>query len=126
MDQLQYEGTELVKPWDYWGTLTFKTELTERGTRRAIEAHLRRCHADRAFWATEAGKVEGRLHAHCLYRFEPDLAGIPQARDVWRDWFKRYGRAHIDRFKQERGAHHYVSKYVTKELADYDIVICSN
>lgn len=119
LDRIQYEEGQLEVPWQYWSTLTFEKELTERGTRRAIEAHLGRLDVSRAFWGMEAGKVNGRLHGHALYRFNQFIP--PSAEAIWRDWFDRHGRAHVDEFDQEKGATHYVSKYVSKSLSDYDL-----
>lgn len=126
LDALQYRNQdpsgELVKPWHYWGTLTFRKERSRRSVRRAIEGHLARCNVSLAFWGIEAGKVSGRLHGHALYHFDRQIP--PQAQSIWEDWWTvdgARGRAHIDQFEQEKGATHYVSKYVTKKLSDYDI-----
>jgi len=126
LNSIQYDGHdpegELTRPWHYWGTLTFREERSRKAVRRAIEGHLARCSASRAFWGIEAGKVSGRLHGHALYHFDRQIP--PQAEAIWEDWWTidgARGRAHIDRFEQEKGATHYVSKYVTKRLADYDI-----
>jgi hypothetical protein len=71
----------------------------------------------------ETGKF-GRRHAHILYEFADfGESGfyVPPAQFLWHDWFERHGRAHIDRFDPKRGATHYVTKYVSKQLADYDL-----
>lgn len=115
--QLDDEGC-LAKPWHYWSTLTFAEERTERAIRRAIEAHLERCQVSRSFWGIESGRVNGRLHGHALYHFG---GAVPSAKSIWNDWFSRHGRAHVDTFERGKGATHYVSKYVSKDLADYDL-----
>lgn len=126
LNSLQYRkqdpSDELVRPWHYWGTLTFREERSSKAVRRAIESHLSRCNVSLAFWGIEAGKVSGRLHGHALYHFDRQIP--PQAESIWEDWWTvdgARGRAQIDQFEQEAGATHYVSKYVTKKLADYDI-----
>lgn len=123
LNRLQYcdqdPSKELTAPWDYWTTWTFREPRTSRAIRRAIEAHIERIGASRAFWGIEAGKVNGRLHGHGLLHFARQIP--PQAEAIWKDWFKRHGRAHVDEFDQEKGATHYVSEYVSKRLADYDL-----
>lgn len=120
LDRLQYDDAgELEHEWDYWATWTFREQRTDRAVRRAIESHLERIGVSRAFWGMESGKVNGRLHGHGLLHFARQIP--PQAKDIWQDWFKRHGRAHVDQFEQKKGASHYVSKYVSKDLADYDL-----
>jgi len=126
LDLIQYSNRhptgELVKPWHYWSTLTFREERSGKAIRRAVEGHLARCSVSRSFWGVEAGKVSGRLHAHALYHFDRQIP--PQAEAIWDDWWTidgARGRAHVDQFDQEKGATHYVSKYVSKDLADYDL-----
>lgn len=105
--------------WDYWATWTFEEPRSARSIRRAVEAHLKRVNASRAFWGIESGKVNGRMHAHGLLYFSRQIP--PQAKAIWRDWYGRHGRAHIDEFDDDGGAAHYVSEYVTKDIADYDV-----
>lgn len=120
LNQIQYdESGNLAKPWHYWTTWTFREERTARSIRRAIEAHLERISVSHAFWGIESGKVNGRLHGHGLLHFDRQIP--PQAEAIWDDWFQRHGRAHVDEFDQDKGAAHYVSKYVGKSLADYDL-----
>lgn len=60
----------------------------------------------------------GRLHLHALLGgFAPHVS----RRAAWRFWFDRYGRAQLLPYDPARGAAQYVSKYVSKELAHYDI-----
>jgi hypothetical protein len=125
LDRLQYRDqdptNELTQPWSCWCTWTFETELTHRGTRRAIEAHIDRTNASFAFWATEAGKVNGRLHGHGLMHFKSRQLRLMGGFDeVEADWERKHGFAVVKDYDPEKGATHYVSKYVSKRLADYD------
>jgi hypothetical protein len=46
------------------------------------------------------------------------------AEAIWDDWWTvdgARGRAEIDRYDSECGAAHYVSEYIVKEVADYDL-----
>jgi len=42
-------------------------------------------------------------------------------KEVWQTWFDYFGRATVVPYDRKRGAAGYVSKYVTKRLAFYDI-----
>jgi hypothetical protein len=127
LDSLQYDGSgERTKPWHYWSSLTLSDDrmLTQRGLRRAVEAHLDRLDVSRAFWGIEHGIVAGRIHAHALYHFSDgsDFWGrLFQWGDLRDDWKNRHGAANVKEFDPKKGATHYVSKYVSKELADYDL-----
>ncbi len=110
--------------WEAWGTLTFKDpgythDAATRAWLRFVAAqeeggstHL--CY----FVGHEVGKL-GRLHLHCLLaNLNPVTA---RRRDLWAWWFTRYGRCGVRGYDPEKGAAHYVSKYVTKDLAHYDV-----
>ena len=108
--------------WDYWATWTFREKRSARSIRRGLEGHIKRIGASRAFWAIESGKVNGRLHAHGLLYFARQIP--PMAEAIWDDWWTvdgARGRAEIDRYDSECGAAHYVSEYIVKEVADYDL-----
>ena len=85
------------------------------------------------FVGSETGGHLHREHLHGLLFIPPDEG----QRDLWGDvwpirekylrkrawewWFKHYGRALILPFDPGKGATHYVTKYVTKALSDWDI-----
>jgi hypothetical protein len=123
--------------WDHFATLTFADPRSEASARRAFNAFVGQLRG-----LTHGGSVGyfcgyeygtfGRLHLHALMRTttpQPDLGpgGVPHPCEalpsglVWRTWFDRYGRATVTRYDPQRGAAGYVSKYVTKRLAYYDI-----
>lgn len=120
LNNMQFdESGELSTPWDYWFTGTFKYEATLKSARRASQNFIKSVNPDIAFWGTEAGKETGRNHIHGLLHFR--TLTPPPAKTLWNWWFTRYGRAHVDKFEQEKGAVHYVSKYVAKQMTDYDL-----
>lgn len=123
--------------WDYFATLTFAEPRSEASARRAFHGYCRQLEG-----LTHGGSVGyfcgyeygtfGRLHLHALMRTttpQPDLGpgGVPHPSAalpcglVWRTWFDRFGRATVAPYDPQRGAAGYVSKYVTKRLAFYDI-----
>lgn len=111
-------------PWDAWGTLTFAAgEFTHEAATRAWNNYARWLSAQHPLAAWFVGHevgARGRLHMHCLL-------GALTHRDrdafavLWEWWFRRYGRCEVKGYDPERGAAAYVSKYVTKELAHYDL-----
>lgn len=68
------------------------------------------------WWATEPGGRFGRHHIHML----ASLSDKSMERDPWSLAFRWFGRSEIEEYDPERGAAHYVGKYVTKELSDHD------
>ena len=123
--------------WDHFATLTFAEPRSEASARRAFGRYVRdlreRTHGGSVgyFCGYEYGTF-GRLHLHALLRTsvpQPELGrnGVPHPSPalpgelVWRTWFDRFGRATVSAYDRNRGAAGYVSKYVTKRLAYYDI-----
>ena len=71
------------------------------------------------FLAIEPHKT-GYLHIHSLINGVGDLDPV---RDIAPLWFTRFGRVEVERFDRERGAISYLTKYVTKDIYDWDIEI---
>ena len=68
------------------------------------------------FRGDEYGPLGGRLHMHALML---NTAHLP--RMAWlNEWNRRAGFARILPFDPTKGAAFYCSKYVTKQLGDYD------
>ncbi len=111
-------------PWDAWGTMTFAAgEFTHDAASRAWQRFARHFQMQQPlgtwFVGHEVG-ARGRLHLHCLLGGMHDRT--PEARtQLWEWWFKRYGRAQVLGYDPEKGAAHYCAKYVSKELAFYDL-----
>jgi hypothetical protein len=61
----------------------------------------------------------GYFHIHGLIG---GVSGITDS-DMWEVWFKKYGRAKVVTYEPGKGATHYLTKYVTKELCGWDIKI---
>lgn len=69
------------------------------------------------FWVAEKFELREGYHLHALMR--TDVSGTA----IWQWWFRRFGRAEVRDFDPKLGAAGYVAKYVTKQLADYDVEI---
>ncbi len=123
--------------WDHFATLTFAEPRSEDSARRAFAKYVRSLSRLTAggsvgyFCGYEYGTF-GRLHLHALLRTSAPqtfLARNGRARAslalpsdwVWREWYEHFGRATVAPYDRKRGAAGYVSKYVTKRLAYYDI-----
>lgn len=130
-------------PWSHFLTLTFKplarsgnkgdTLTWGRYTRRDTAAGVSDAYAMRAwrsylgavqraaaaplfwFYGIEHGEQRGRLHVHALTGNTERLP-VNAMRQEWRNGFTR-----ILSYDPARGAAHYVAKYVTKQLAEWDI-----
>lgn len=123
--------------WDHFATLTFAEPRSEASAARAFNSYVRALRA-----LTHGGSVGyfcgyeygtfGRLHLHALIRTstpQPDIGprGLPHSSKalpdelLWHTWFERFGRAQVSRYDPKRGAAGYVTKYVTKRIAYYDI-----
>lgn len=120
------EGIE----FDYFGTFTQRTHMTEKMARRYAYTLYQRCTVRATgggtfFWAAEQHK-QGSYHIHALFN-----SGLTKA-DINREW----NRLSMSREQKEEGDHHYVrvldydknlggggyvSKYVVKSLVDWDI-----
>jgi len=122
--------------WHLFTTLTFRKTPSSRTSInhfRRFARHLERLAPGGIgyFVGSETGGDYGREHLHALIRVAPD----PNSDCIhshgervhslihpsWKWWFNAYGRALILPFERDKGATHYVTKYVTKTLADWDI-----
>jgi len=107
-------------PWDHYVTLTFRRNSGPDRARRTFTAWIR-CLEQEAemplFWFVgfEDGPLNGRLHMHCLVGNTRDLP----ANYIAKKW--KHGFSRIDLYEKDRGATHYITKYVVKEMFDYDV-----
>lgn len=107
-------------PWDHYATLTFKRSSGPDFAQRVFAGWIRRLELEAGmpllwFVGFENGHLLGRLHIHSLVGNTRDVSIAFLAKE-WRHGFSR-----IERYDPNRGAAHYVSKYVTKDLLDFDI-----
>lgn len=133
--------------WSHWATFTWRPrkELADNGAdrlvrkydgvksprtvsldqvdpismpaiRRAMGRWCYRIKPSAIWWATEPGGRFGRHHIHALMH----LTERAQDREPWLLAFRWFGRSEVEAYDSDKGAAHYVSKYVTKELSDFD------
>lgn len=123
-------------PWDWFATLTFARDtITSAGAqycfRRYLDSAARAgVSVPYAFRADEYGPVHGRYHLHALVGNVSHLrvfCGVLLNRGDWGKsccWVHRWpcGHARIYPYDPQRGAHFYLSKYVTKEFATWELI----
>ena len=134
-----------LSSWDVWLTVTSREPRSLPAWRRGLTRYIDKVEATSSFWGVEHGSRHGRLHAHALLGWDakeaqqlgPEWSGIlgweedrepgrgndlvmPSIRELWRLAYTRFGRSHVDRYDPNQGAGHYVSKYVSKQLTDWD------
>ncbi len=110
-------------PWESWGTLTLRYEnptheQMQRAWARFVQWLRTEGNPSVTFFVGHEVGSRGRIHLHCLLGA---LAPDTPRRALWAWWFERFGRAEIVGYEPTKGAARYVSKYVTKELAHYDL-----
>lgn len=105
-------------PWTHFATLTFSQESVQDYARRQFLSFVRRVERDAGptywFYGTEFGKL-GRMHLHALLG-RTELMTRDELQEHWPCGFSRFLP-----YDSQLGAAHYVSKYITKDLADYDV-----
>ncbi len=123
-------------PWDWFATLTFgRREITENGGQYWLHRYLNDAGAvgtakPYAFRADEYGPLHGRYHMHALVgnvSHLPIYCGVKLRPGQWGQaccWVHRWpcGHARIYPYDPQRGAHFYLSKYVVKELANWELI----
>ena len=107
-------------PWDHYTTLTFGINTGPDFARRAFGRWVRRLEQEAGlpllwFVGFEDGRLLGRLHLHALVGNTREMSTAYMAK-LWTPGWSR-----IVPYLPTLGAAHYVTKYVTKELLDYDV-----
>ena len=103
--------------WDYWATFTFKYSVQNPiNAKKYAERFLNRFGLD-AFYCVERFYLSGDCHLHALL----GNAGGMRYKKMYEEWAKRYGRCWFSEYDRDKKARFYVTKYVTKDLYDWDI-----
>ena len=137
--------------FDYFCTFTTRRPVSLYATRRIAEKVCDRVQAgstSSVFWCAEEFDVRDGFHFHALMKMPGHLKhtqyrdtlfhGREELKSQYQsfgkvdlfNWYhSRYGRCQIiDNREPDRqlAASHYVSKYVTKKITDYDFRICKS
>ena len=120
---------DTLAPWNFWCTFTYRYPPSLPAVRRSMCRFNEEISPSLMFWGSESGACTGRNHVHALLYFDENRISMPlfgavpiSSRAIWSKAFKRFGRSHVDVFDPERGASHYVAKYVSKRLSDWDLI----
>lgn len=114
--------------WQFWFTGTFKPDKSYRDTiktKRAWERWIGKIghdfekHNIEYFLAIERFKSGDFTHCHGLVN---GLDGLTY-RQIGESWRALYGREKVERYEVDKGANFYLTKYVTKDLCDWDLKI---
>lgn len=106
--------------WSHFHTLTFRQASGEEYARREWQRYLRQLQLTAGvplqwFYGIEHGERFGRVHVHALTGNTERMPRSVMA-EHWRAGFSR-----ILDYQPGRGASHYLAKYVTKEMSEWDI-----
>ena len=112
--------------WDFYLTGTFGDKGTCHPTKDIFTAKRRFDRfldefpkADfKYFYACEPHRTKF-LHIHSLLKLETLV--MPSDEDIWKVWFEKLGRCTVSVYEKDRGVRYYLTKYVTKDLFDYQV-----
>ena len=110
--------------WDYFLTITFRTPRQANHALSSINQAgkiIRRHTRGRFFLGTEL-HISRALHMHGLLQ-SPGEPTKSVADALWRDFYKTFGRSQVHKVQSNESVARYVTKYVTKELTEWDISI---
>lgn len=110
LDQYDWEG--------FW-TLTFQKNYGIWAAQRAFRKWVSRFTRAEPLQPTFFGFIEWGHR----YPVVPHIHAVSRAervsrKEMWGDWFKRYGRARSEAYNPSLGGNYYLSKYLTKENVD--------
>ena len=118
--------------WDYFCTFTTRYQLTLPSARRLMYRfydmnELKMTGASRFFWCAEPFDTRVGYHTHGLLECNEilsknDLGLIYQVAAGNKEKLKSdWHRIQLRNYNEKLGASYYCGKYITKNLADYDI-----
>jgi len=113
--------------WNLWTTLSTGYELTLPSARRSmIRFHdkVSQTNSCKVFWASEKFDVKDGFHLHTLWKFDNEIHDKETYGQFVKDWRiicnTNSANVYSKTYKSEMGAHRYISKYITKQITDYD------
>ena len=122
--------------WTHWATLTTKYQLTLKSGRRiatGFHRELSRAGDTKIFWAAEPFDLKEGYHLHALIKI-PNILNFNNIIQTYQhvsgnknlEKGDKWNRIQLENYNPKLGASHYISKYITKKLCDYDVLFSSN
>jgi hypothetical protein len=112
-----------LAPWQVISHLTFRWEASIWSASRCYEKFMRtEVRGVSYFYALEPNPGRDGYHAHALW---VDCKNLRRS-DIWRTWFKRYGRNRIEPVNSRDDVSDYCAKYVTKEGSWWNVKLLSH
>jgi len=112
------DWVNMLAPWEVFATGTFRYEAgmwsANKAWKKVLNGQLARCSC---FYALERNPSRDGYHIHALLG---DCTAI-FFKDVWAQWFQRYGRFHSEPVRHYGDVSRYCSKYVCKRSAWWDV-----
>ena len=107
-----------LAPWTVIAHHTFRWEASLWSARNSFERFMAKTIPDVSyFYAIEENPSRDGHHVHALWANCDEVL----RRDVWRNWFDRYGRSRIEPCRSREDVAGYCAKYVTKEGAWWNL-----
>ena len=103
--------------WDWWATFTFKRDTSPYRAKKSFLRFIRGVNRHAYYFiAIEWHHYRESVHIHAL------VGNVPEVRRLTEmdRWFATYGISRIWPYNRNLGARYYLSKYLTKELTDWD------
>lgn len=127
--QEQYANWLTPLPWSHWATCTTGYAMTLPSARRAMDRFhkfLSKAGKTEMFWAAEPFDAKDGYHTHALLNV-PDAFHYKNIVDLWQKAsggtnLQKWQRIDLQRYDPTKGAGHYLSKYITKGISDYDFL----
>jgi hypothetical protein len=112
----------MLYDWDYFITLTF-ARTCYNPTRALYRAKQwsKKWYFQRAIFFIEDFAWSDGVHVHGLVKCNEGLK--PPASELWNNWFKKWGRNTISIYQKDKGAEHYLTKYITKDIKKNDYLM---
>jgi len=107
-----------LAPWQAISHMTFSWEASIQSAQRCYEKFMRsELWGVSYFYALEQNPSRDGFHVHALWC---DCLNRSR-RQIWQDWFDRYGRARIEPVNNRDDVADYCAKYVTKENSWWNV-----
>ena len=141
----EYGGFINSLDWHYYCTFTTGYEMTLKSARRSMERFHKILSKNtgniRFFWVAEPFDVKEGFHTHALLYFDntqlndyssgKNSNGFSAIKKAWEiaagGKYNAKGkngiRGRYVRYKANKGAAHYLGKYLSKSMSDYDLLI---